>query len=426
MSSSTTETTVDVLMPQMGTSVSEGTVVGWSKQVGDAVDRDEPICEISTDKIDTDCPAPASGVVAEILVEVGTTVDTGTVLARIATGEGSGATPPVPRTPDSGATAAPERPANGAVERLSGATGSERPANGAPGRRYSPVVKRMGAAHGIDLAAVPASGRNGRVTKKDVEAFLAAPPTAEPLLHSDSPYRPDPPPAAAATPGGTPVELSRMRQSIATAMRGSLDTAATCTTVVECDMTLVERHRKELGLTALPLVARHTIDALREFPDLNATLEGTTFTRFDRVHLGMAVSLGGDGGLIVPVIHDAHELTPEGIAARTKDLAARAREKRLTPDDVQGGTFTITSPGAFGAIIATPIINQPQVGILDLETIVRRPVVVTDADGGESIAIRSMAFLCLSWDHRAIDGAYAARFLTALRKRIESTPLANS
>jgi 2-oxoglutarate dehydrogenase E2 component (dihydrolipoamide succinyltransferase) len=408
----------------MGTSVSEGTVVGWSKQVGETVERDEPICEISTDKIDTDCPAPASGVVAEILVEVGTTVDTGTVLARIATGEGGGGLP----MPDRPVAAGSEPTANGAAGRSASSTVAEPPANGAPGRRYSPVVKRMGAAHGIDLAAVPASGRNGRVTKKDVEAFLAAPSAAEPPLHSDSPYRPDPPPAAAPAPAaaGVPVELSRMRQSIATAMRGSLATAATCTTIVECDMTLVERHRRQLGLTALPLVARHTIDALREFPDLNATLEDTTFTRYDAVHLGMAVSLGGDGGLIVPVIHDAHQLTPEGIAARTKDLATRAREKRLTADDVQGGTFTITSPGAFGAIIATPIINVPQVAILDLEAIVRRPVVVTDADGGESIAIRSMAYLCLSWDHRAIDGAYAARFLTALRKRIESDPLANA
>jgi pyruvate/2-oxoglutarate dehydrogenase complex dihydrolipoamide acyltransferase (E2) component len=202
-------------------------------------------------------------------------------------------------------------------------------------------------------------------------------------------------------------------------MRRSLDTAATCTTVVECDMTGLEARRRTLGLTALPLVARHAIETLAEYPDLNATLDGTTYTRYREVNLGIAVSLGDDG-LIVPVIHDANQLAPEGLAARIKDLAVKARETRLVPDDVQGGTFTITSPGAFGALIATPVINVPQVAILDLEAIVRRPVVVTDADGGESIAIRSMAYLCLSWDHRAVDGVYAARFLTALRGRIET------
>jgi pyruvate/2-oxoglutarate dehydrogenase complex dihydrolipoamide acyltransferase (E2) component len=209
-----------------------------------------------------------------------------------------------------------------------------------------------------------------------------------------------------------------MRIAIGDAMRRSLETAATCTTIVECDMGAVERRRRELGITALPLVARHVVDALREFGGLNATLEGTTLTRYERVHLGIAVSLGDDG-LIVPVVRDAQDLSEEGIARRIKDLAARARSGDLTPDEVRGGTFTVTNPGAFGALAATPVINLPQVGILDLEAIVKRPVVVTDADGQDSIAIRPMANLCLSWDHRALDGAYAARFLTALRRRIE-------
>jgi len=407
VSSSSTETLIDVLMPQLGTSMSEGTVVSWAKRVGDTVERDEPICEITTDKIDSDCPAPAAGVLAEILVEVGETVETGTVLARIATGD--------------------------SADVLNG---------DGPPRQYSPVVNRMAAAHDIDLESVPGTGRNGRVTKKDIEAYLARTREPEPTLHSDSPYvaeaAAEPPsaspaagppaatPPAAATaaaaatpPAGEPTQLSRMRQSIGAAMRTSLDTAATCTTIVECDVTAVERQRRELGLTALPLVARHVIDTLRDFPDLNATLEATTFTRYDAVHLGVAVSLGDDG-LIVPVIRDAQQLAPQGLAERIKELAGRARSGALTPDDVRGGTFTITSPGAFGALIATPIINVPQVAILDFETIARRPVVVTDPDGNESIAIRSMVYLCLSWDHRAIDGAYAARFLTALRGRIES------
>jgi pyruvate/2-oxoglutarate dehydrogenase complex dihydrolipoamide acyltransferase (E2) component len=210
-----------------------------------------------------------------------------------------------------------------------------------------------------------------------------------------------------------------MRQSIGEHMKRSLELAAHCTTIVECDMSGVERRRRQIGATYLPVVARCAVETLREFGALNAWLEGTTFTQHEAVHLGIAVSLG-EGGLIVPVVHDAQDLSDEGLAKRVKDLARRARAKELTPDDVRGGTFTITNPGAFGAIAATPIINQPQVAILDLEAVVKRPVVITDAGGNDAIAIRPMTNLCMSWDHRAIDGAYAARFLTALRKRIEA------
>jgi pyruvate/2-oxoglutarate dehydrogenase complex dihydrolipoamide acyltransferase (E2) component len=413
-------------MPQMGVSVSEGTIVAWHKQVGDWVAYEEPLCDISTDKIDTECPAPVAGRVSEVLVEVGATVEVGTVLARIATDARPGQAHPV-----EAASPAAEPVAAAAVAE-GGANGKATP-NGraAPPRRgYSPVVSRIAAEHGVDLSAIEGTGRGGRVTKKDVLAALeAGPPAAapaEPPLHIESPYRPDPVPASpVAAPvaagddgGGTPVPLSRMRIAIGDAMRRSLETAATCTTIVECDMGAVERRRRELGITALPLVARHVVDALREFGGLNATLEGTTLTRYERVHLGIAVSLGDDG-LIVPVVRDAQDLSEEGIARRIKDLAARARSGDLTPDEVRGGTFTVTNPGAFGALAATPVINLPQVGILDLEAIVKRPVVVTDADGQDSIAIRPMANLCLSWDHRALDGAYAARFLTALRRRIE-------
>jgi pyruvate/2-oxoglutarate dehydrogenase complex dihydrolipoamide acyltransferase (E2) component len=381
VSSSPTDTFVDVLLPALGSSVSEGTVIGWAKAVGEHVDEDETLCEISTDKIDTECPSPATGVLAEILVEAGRTVDVGTVLARVAVG------------------------------------GNGHDGNGHDRSRVlSPVVRRMAERHHLDLSGIAGSGAGGRVTKQDVLAHLAQAEPERPL-HSESPYRPEPE-TETLPAGGVPVPLSRMRQAIGAAMRRSQATAAICHTVIECDMSHVEARRAELGLTALPLVARATVDALREFPTINATLEDTTITRYDRVHLGIAVSLGADG-LIVPVIHDAQDLSAEGLAARIKELAARARAGELSPDDVHGATFTITNPGGYGTVLATPVINLPQVAILDLEAIVRRPVVVADGQGGEAIAIRPMANLILGWDHRAIDGAEAAQFLAALRGRLE-------
>jgi pyruvate/2-oxoglutarate dehydrogenase complex dihydrolipoamide acyltransferase (E2) component len=417
VSSSTTDAmTIDVPMPHMGTSVVEGTIIGWSKQVGDHVEVDEPLCEVTTDKVDTECPSPAAGVLAEILVDVGETVDVGTVLARIAV-EGGVAAAPAPADAASPTAATPA--SNGAAA----ANGN---GNGAPGPRVSPVVARMAAVHDLDLAQVPGTGRGGRVTKKDVLAFLDRAPEAEERpLHSESPYRPDdaptpPAPAPAADDlGGVPQPLSRIRQAIGRAMLASQQTTATCHTVVECDMSRVEARRRDLGLTALPLVSAAVVETLRDFGQLNATLDGTTITHYERVHLGIAVSLG-DEGLIVPVIHDAQDLSPQGLGARIKDLARRARAGQLVPDDVQGATFTITNPGAFGASIATPIINAPQVAILDLEAIIRRPVVITDDDNNESIAIRPMVNLVLGWDHRAIDGVYAAQFLTTLRRRLEA------
>jgi 2-oxoglutarate dehydrogenase E2 component (dihydrolipoamide succinyltransferase) len=210
-----------------------------------------------------------------------------------------------------------------------------------------------------------------------------------------------------------------MRRQIGEHMKRSLETAATCTTWIEVDMTAVEAARARLGVTALSFVARAVIDALREHPALNATLEGEAYSQPSEVNLGIAVSLGDDG-LIVPVIHNAHELAVEGLAARIRDVARRARARQLTPDDVRGGTFTITNPGQYGSIMATPIINQPQVAILDLEAVVKRPVVVTDPLGNDSIAIRSMTILGLSWDHRALDGAVAARFLATVKRQLEA------
>jgi 2-oxoglutarate dehydrogenase E2 component (dihydrolipoamide succinyltransferase) len=257
-------------------------------------------------------------------------------------------------------------------------------------------------------------------------------------MHIESPYEPEPitpkPPKPASAPVAAPAPvvagplgpttsgpLSRMRQAIGGRMLESLQTTATCTTIVECDMSAVEAARASSGFTYLPYVARATVEALREFPPLNATLEGETFTQYESVHLGIAVSLG-QGGLIVPVIHHAQDLSVEGLAGRIKGLARKARDNGLTPDDVRGGTFTITNPGAFGAVLATPVINQPQVAILDCEAVVKRPVVLTDErTGADSIAIRPMTYFCMSWDHRALDGALAAQFLTALRGRLEAT-----
>src|SRR3954452_5717310 len=275
-------------MPQMGVSVAEGTVVEWKKRVGDWIEADEPIVEISTDKVETEVPSPATGRVVELAVDVGQTVDVGTVIAMIDTGASPGEAHPEEHRPP-----------------------------------ISPVVRRIAAQHNIDLNQISGTGRLGRVTKKDVMAHVRS----EPVLHSESPYREEPVPAA---------PVSTMRQKIGEHMRRSLDTAAHCTTIVEADMNAVEAARGKLSY--LPFVARATIAALREHPALNSTWDGDKLVQHDEVHLGIAVSLGEDG-LIVPVVHNAHELSHEGLAARVKDLAQRARDRKLTPDEVQGGTF---------------------------------------------------------------------------------------
>jgi pyruvate/2-oxoglutarate dehydrogenase complex dihydrolipoamide acyltransferase (E2) component len=411
-------------MPQMGVSVAEGTIVGWKKQPGDAVEADEPIVEISTDKVETEVPAPGGGRLKEILVETGETVDVGTVLATIEPPAASVAAGEAPSAP------AAEAPAAGGEQRPSAGGDGGAPEHG-DGRAppVTPVVRRMAEEHNLDLSQIEGSGRRGRVTKKDVLAYLRERPEAapeeerpeeaapEPALHMESPYREEEPAVEAAAPASGARELSVMRKRIAEHMVRSLRTAAHCTTIVEADMSRIEAARGRRSY--LPFVARATIAALREHPGLNATLEGDMLTVHEEVHLGIAVSLG-EQGLIVPVIRNAHELSHEGLATRIKDLAERARSKRLTADEVAGGTFTITNPGAYGAVLATPIINQPQVAILDLEAVVKRPVVLTDADGNDSIAIRPMTYLCMSWDHRALDGALAAQFLSTLKLRIES------
>jgi pyruvate/2-oxoglutarate dehydrogenase complex dihydrolipoamide acyltransferase (E2) component len=439
---------VDITMPQMGVSVAEGTIVAWRVEVGDRVQADETLCDISTDKIETEVPAPAAGIVAEILVGVEQTVEVGVVLARLAVGEGATLPPGAGAAP--GPVAAPPAAAASAAAAAGPARAAASPAatpqaNGnGNARRYSPVVQRIAAQHHIDLSTIAGTGRGGRVRKQDVLALVndgpesGHPAVEEPPLHIESPYRPDPPVApapAAATPGAMGIAaaspstagaalpsgdgLSRMRRQIGEHMKRSLEVSATCTTWAEADLTRVERARRTLGVTALAYVARATVLALREYPPLNAWLDGEQYTRHSDVNLGIAVSLGEDG-LIVPVIHRAQDLSVEGLAARIRELAGRARSRQLTNDDVSGGTFTITAPGQFGSIMATPVINQPQVGILDFEAVVKRPVVVTDAEGNDAIAIRSMTILGLSWDHRALDGALSAQFLSAVRAGLES------
>jgi len=398
VSSSPTDVLVDVTMPQMGVSVAEGTVVAWRVEVGDSIEADATIAEISTDKIDTEVPSPASGVVTEILVPVESTVSVGTVMARIAA---TGASQPQSLDGEPAGQTRTETP----IPSL--------PRAGNGHRRYSPVVQRIAAEHGVDLEQVSGTGRGGRVRKQDVLAFMESAPVEEPPLHIESPYRPDP--VAPVVDGG----LSRMRRQIGQHMKRSLEVTATCTTWIEVDMSRVEAARTRVGVTGLSFVARACIDALREHPALNAWLDGETYTRLSDVNLGIAVSLGDDG-LIVPVVQRAHELSVEGLAARIRDVARRARARELTPDDVQGGTFTITNPGQYGSIMATPIINLPQVAILDFEAVIKRAVVVTDADGNDSIAIRPMTILGLSWDHRALDGALAAQFLATVKRLLES------
>jgi pyruvate/2-oxoglutarate dehydrogenase complex dihydrolipoamide acyltransferase (E2) component len=433
VSSSPTDSTtlVDVTMPQMGVSVAEGTIADWKKKPGDWIERDETICEISTDKIETEIPSAVAGRVTEILVEVGVTVPVGEVLARIDTGSKPGqahASEDGPDASDTGAgmggggeADAPAPASPKAAPEPAHSTGG----NGEHPPPVSPVVRRIASEHHVDLDQVPGTGMRGRITKKDVLAFIKdweAKERPEPVLHMESPYveeapapkakpaEPVPEPTPVAS-GGEP--LSIMRKKIGEHMRHSLDTAAHCTTIVEADMSGIEARRGKLSY--LPLVARSVIEALREYPMMNATLEGDRLTIHEEVHLGIAVSLG-EKGLIVPVVRDAHLLSHEGLAAKIKDLAARARSGELQPDEVRGGTFTITNPGRYGALLATPIINQPQVAILDLEAVVKRPVVVA----GDSIAIRPMTYLCMSWDHRALDGAYAAQFLSEVRSRIEA------
>jgi pyruvate dehydrogenase E2 component (dihydrolipoamide acetyltransferase) len=481
-----TTSLIDVVMPQMGVSVSEGTIVRWLKQEGEHVEADETLLEISTDKVDTEVPSPASGTLQQIVVPEGETVAVGTLIGSIAPVGAAAATAPsatadtaparAGEQPEPVATAAAEQAADAfaaptteaapAAEPLppTAGAGAEPGAEGEEGKAFvSPVVARIATEHGIDVATVEGTGHGGRVTKRDILAFIdagapmkaseaavpEAPAAAEPTVAAAAPTEtaalPEARPAASVTPQPSPAPLpagevealpgetvepmTPMRRGIAEHMRRSLETSAHVTTVFEIDMSKVaairERLKQPYGerygvrLTYLAFIARATVEALRNWPWLNGELRGDKIVSKSCVNLAIAVALEGGKGLIVPVIKNAEGLNLLGLARAIQDLAERARSKLLLPDDVQGGSFTITNPGGWGAIMGTPIINQPQVGILDVEAIVKRPVVVADALGSDVIAIRPMMNLCLSYDHRLVDGAYAAQFMKELRESLE-------
>jgi pyruvate dehydrogenase E2 component (dihydrolipoamide acetyltransferase) len=441
-----TGTAVDVVMPQMGVSVSEGTITKWMKQVGDTIDADETLLEISTDKVDTEVPSPAAGTISEILVQEGETVAVGTVLARIG-GEAGAAAPPPPEPATQQAADASEAAATETAEPAA----VPEPATGdANGKSFiSPVVARIAAEHGIDPNQVPGTGSGGRVTKKDIQAFIdagpapaapAAPPQPEPAqpapAAAPTPSAPPAPaqvadvPEVAATLGETLEPMSAMRRGIADHMRKSLDTSAHVTSAIEVDMSKVVSIRQKLkkeyesaygvNPTFLAFIARATTETLRDYPWVNGEIRGDKIVTKNFVNLGFAVELADGKGLIVPVVKNAETLNLLGMAKAIADIARRARDKQLTPDDVAGGSFTITNPGGYGTFHGTPVISQPQAGILGTYAIVKRPWVVQDDNGADAIAIRSIMNLTLTYDHRLVDGALAGRFLRDLRERLQS------
>jgi 2-oxoglutarate dehydrogenase E2 component (dihydrolipoamide succinyltransferase) len=466
---------IDVVMPQMGESIVEGTLTKWLKKTGDRVERDEPLFEISTDKVDTEIPAPSAGVLAEIVIEEGKTVGINTVVARI-NESGSAEVAPSAQASAGGASAspaeqapaqdrmeaearpqapqpprAPAPPPASAPENINAPQppGPAQPAPATPPAQaaaeetagpLSPLVRKMAREYNIDLKQVRGTGAGGRITKQDIENYMAqqaartvasvtAPPYQAPA--AQAPSMPPVPPAPAEAPplprgeaARTRMEpMSTMRQKIAEHMVFSKRTSAHVTTVHRVDMTKVarmrDRHKADFqqrygfGLTFLPFVARAASAALRQFPIVNASIEGTNIIYHNEINIGIAVAL--ENGLIVPVIRQADEKNIVGLQRSIVDLAARARSRQLKPDEVQGGTFSITNFGSFGSVFATPVINQPQVAILGVGSVDKTPVVIDDA-----IAIRSVCYLALTFDHRLIDGALGDQFTGAVKHILEN------
>jgi 2-oxoglutarate dehydrogenase E2 component (dihydrolipoamide succinyltransferase) len=468
-----TETAVDVVMPQMGVSVSEGTITRWLKQEGEQIEADEPLLEISTDKVDTEVPSPASGTLTQILVQEGETVDVGTKLGQIGgsaaeapaeTAEPEAPAPAADETPEpataeaaaeADAASPAESPAPTAPEPSAAPPAAEQPAQPAPsgnGKAFvSPVVARIAGEHGIDPSQVPGTGSGGRVTKKDILAFVesggaaqqeaqpqpeapqetAAAPPAPAQAPPPSPKPPAPAPVAAGEtlPGETVEPITAMRRGIAEHMRRSLDTSAHVTSAIEIDFSRIvavrEKLKKEyqsaygVNPTYLAFVAKASVETLRDYPYVNAEMRGDSIVTRSFVNLGIAVELAEGKGLIVPVIRNAESLNLLGLARGIAEIAAKARNKQLVPDDVQGGTFTITNPGGYGTFHGTPVISQPQSAILGTYALVKRPWVVEDELGQDVIAIRPLMNITLTYDHRLVDGALAGRFLRDLRERLE-------
>ena len=453
----------DVVMPQMGESIVEGTLTKWLKKPGEHVERDEPLFEISTDKVDTEIPSPAAGVLKEVLVEEGKTVAISTVVGRIEEGAGNGASagatakpapaasapqppaapaaqPPAPAPAPKAAGPAPEPPMV-AESQPEPAAQTAPPQEAADAGPLSPLVRKMAREYGIDLRQVKGTGAGGRITKQDLDAYMSAqgartmaqagppaPPTPAqapaPAARPAAPQAPPAPPMPRAEAPRARVEaMSTMRSKIAEHMILSKRTSAHVTTVHKVDMTKIaklrERHKAEFqqrhgySLTYLPFVIAASVEAIRAFPIVNASIEGNNIIYHNEINVGVAVAL--ENGLIVPVIRNADEKNVTGLQRSIVDLSTRARSRQLKPDEVQGGTFSITNFGSFGSVFATPIINQPQVAILGVGSVEKIPVVVDDA-----IAIRSVAYLALTFDHRLIDGALADQFTGKVKSILEN------
>ncbi len=477
LTSVATETAVDVVMPQMGVSVSEGTITKWLKQEGEHIEADEPLLEISTDKVDTEVPSPGTGTLTQILVKEGETVEVGTRLAVIGGAPAEAGAPAAQEAP-------PEPETAGAAQEAAAASSAEQaapsaeptpapaaeppteapvtPSPAAPaaapstdGKSFvSPVVARIASEHGVDVGQVPGTGRGGRVTKKDILGFIesgapAAAPAAAPEAPPEVPAAPPAPapapaptPAAAAAPAqpapSPPTQaegehfepMNAMRRGIAEHMRRSLDTAAHVTSTIEVDMSKVVAIRQKLkpevqaaygvNLTYLAFVARAAVETLRDYPWVNGEIRGEQIVTHSYINLGFAVELAEGKGLIVPVLKNAETLNLLGIAKGVADIAQRAREKKLLPDEVAGGTFTITNPGGYGTFHGTPVISQPQSAILGTYAVVKRPWVIQDELGNDVLAIRPIMNVTLTYDHRLVDGALAGRFLRDLREKLET------
>jgi pyruvate dehydrogenase E2 component (dihydrolipoamide acetyltransferase) len=447
---------VDIIMPQMGESIAEGTLSRWLKKVGDEVKRDEPIFEISTDKVDAEIPASTAGVLAEILVKEGETVAVQTVVARLETEKGAAigksdraatsaaATSPAPTVAATAANAkapAPQRepaPAPAAARHQPTAPATP-PSHSGNGNSFedrirtksSPLVRKIAAEHGVNIAALQGSGVAGRVTKRDILGFIesgvGAPGTIVGTSTASSAHTlPLPEP----WPGDVVEPMSKMRALISEHMVASRHTSAHVTSFFEIDFTRVARIRAKKRaefeaatgqkLTYMPFIIKAVTEGIKAFPVLNSSVAGTNVIYRKQINIGVAVAL--DWGLIVPVIKHADDLSLSGITRALNDLAARARAKRLSPEEVQEGTFTITNPGVFGSLMGAPIINQPQVAILGVGAIEKRPKVLPGADGEDTIAIRTCAYFSISFDHRIIDGAVADQFLAFVKKTIETFP----
>jgi 2-oxoglutarate dehydrogenase E2 component (dihydrolipoamide succinyltransferase) len=443
---------VDVVMPQMGESIAEGTLSKWLKKVGDAVKRDEPIFEISTDKVDAEIPAPTSGTLAEILVTEGQTVPVSTVVARLETEVGAAVAAPAPAkaAPAAPAPAPKPEPARAAVSSSVTPAPTKAPAPQAPppaaraaagnGNSFeerlrtksSPLVRKIAAEHGIEIAGMQGSGIAGRVTKRDILQFLesgAQAPTARPSMHAPAGASPSGV-AVEAWPGDSVEPMTKIRQLTSDHMVLARRHAAHVTSFFEIDLTRVARLRQKMRaqfeaqtgqkLTYLPFIIRVVVDALKQHVVLNAAHSENQIIYRRQYNIGIAVAL--DWGLIVPVIKHADDLSLSGLTKSLNDLAERARTKRLKPEEVQGATFTITNPGVFGSLAGTPIIPAGTSAILGLGAIEKRPKVMSGPDGEDVIAIRTCAYFSLSFDHRIVDGADADRFLATVKRGLETYP----